>query len=510
MDEKNPVAAPSSQAVIGALQAIASLGGSAKTIAEAVVQGLQRDVRSDALAAEILKLNPVFLDPKVKARIAVDPALKGHVRTVLNFYSSLTSASAAISCREPLKSLKVTFSDLAGLQRAKKAIKSGYIYPFIFPGLFPDPTKGLMFYGPPGTGKSLISSAMVAEVNKKLLETGGRGVAFFPYTAADIKGKYEGDTQKNVKQAFDCAKLALREFDLSIIFFDEFEELAKDRTSGEDPSASRAVPMLLQMMQGIESDARVSVVAATNLLTDIDPAIRRRFSQQILIDTPNRQARSQVLRMKLAKYYNFPDDRASLKKDPVRPDPVNGGFKGGLNYKELLGIFGKYKWAGVGIGNYNVTPEFDLDKLIDTFNESLAGKGYSAADMDRMADNIGERAAQRALCGEVKEDPTFVEVTYDRKTYFVYIDLSAAPGNDRFRDSVVAEIKKRVANSELRNRLTIIQPIQCKDIGKDRFKQIVTFTLLPTDFSDAKSIISLPDPGKLRDYRAGEDAESND
>jgi SpoVK/Ycf46/Vps4 family AAA+-type ATPase len=121
------------------------------------------------------------------------------------------------------------------------------------------------------------------------------GVIFFAPTGAELKGKYVGETEKNIVKYFSCAARAAcqrmeesykngspKKF-ISILFIDEFDNVGGDRM--EDPSGlmANSVNTILQMMDGVQSFKNVGVIAATNYPWKLDAAILRRFNSQIKI-----------------------------------------------------------------------------------------------------------------------------------------------------------------------------------------------------------------------------------
>jgi len=184
----------------------------------------------------------------------------------------------------------VFFNDLAGLKTQKKMIKDSLISPLIYPNLFPKVGKGFLLYGPPGTGKTFI---VKAAVNQLQFEDQDVSVLFFPMTGAELKGKYVGETEKRIKEAYMCASQKACDCDrntgkknIAIIFIDEIDSIAGDRGSDETGLMSNSVNTLLQMMDGIQTPENVATIGATNYPWDLDAAVLRRFDTQILLGLP--------------------------------------------------------------------------------------------------------------------------------------------------------------------------------------------------------------------------------
>ena len=259
-----------------------------------------------------------------KAMGALDQAAKSG--------GSGSTPSGITECKDPIGPGDMSFDDIAGQEETKENIKRSYIYPYKFPDLFPTKSKGIMFYGPPGTGKTLLAKAATAEIP---------GAAFFAPTPGEMRGKYEGETEKNIARVFECADQIIGEpikgakgekYRVAVVFIDEFDSLAGLR--GDDPGMSRSVNALLQAMDGIKSTPNVSVIAATNFPWRIDDAVLRRFSVKIFIDLPNPIAREFLIRSAIAKVYETPEvkerTKRMLKKNPKakikKPQIMNREF----------------------------------------------------------------------------------------------------------------------------------------------------------------------------------------
>ena len=187
--------------------------------------------------------------------------------------------------------MKLFFKDLAGSAVAKKQITETLIEPLLYPNLYPDPGKGFLLYGPPGTGKTYLMKAAINELQKR---DNSIQVLFFTPTAADFKGKYVGETEQKITKWFNCASKAAADCEnstdgvkfISILFIDEIESVARDRSSDTSSHGGNSVTTLLQMMDGVIPYDNVAVVGATNYPWDLDNAILRRFDTQILLDIP--------------------------------------------------------------------------------------------------------------------------------------------------------------------------------------------------------------------------------
>ncbi len=188
----------------------------------------------------------------------------------------------------------IYYDDVVGLYKEKAQINAAFISPLMYPNLFPKTSKGILLFGPPGTGKTLLVKAAVNELQKK----GDKqvGVFYFAPSPADLKGKYVGETEKKIEEWFTCASYAACQSELnkdckpkkfiSIIFIDEMDSIAGDRSNDPTGLNSNSVNTLLQMMDGISSKENVAVIGVTNYPWTLDSAIIRRFDTQILVGLP--------------------------------------------------------------------------------------------------------------------------------------------------------------------------------------------------------------------------------
>ena len=188
-----------------------------------------------------------------------------------------------------------TFADIIGMANAKQLVITSFIKPLLLPNLFPALGKGVLLFGPPGTGKTYLAKGMISELS---MTDPSVGVIFFAPTGADLKGKYVGETEKRITKYFTCAaRAACAAMDtsvkagkpkkyVSVLFIDEFDSIAGDRSADETGLMANSVNTLLQMMDGVQSFKNVTVVAGTNYPWKLDAAILRRFNNQIYINVP--------------------------------------------------------------------------------------------------------------------------------------------------------------------------------------------------------------------------------
>uniref|UniRef100_A0A3Q3VYQ0 vesicle-fusing ATPase n=1 Tax=Mola mola TaxID=94237 RepID=A0A3Q3VYQ0_MOLML len=199
--------------------------------------------------------------------------------------------SGAIVMEKP----NIKWSDVAGLEGAKEALKEAVILPIKFPHLFTGkrtPWRGILLFGPPGTGKSYLAKAVATEANNS---------TFFSISSSDLVSKWLGESEKLVKNLFSLA----REHKPSIIFIDEIDSLCGSRSENESEAARRIKTEFLVQMQGVGVDNDgILVLGATNIPWTLDSAIRRRFEKRIYIPLPEQHARCAMFKLHLGSTPN--------------------------------------------------------------------------------------------------------------------------------------------------------------------------------------------------------------
>eukprot|EP00939_MAST-03C_sp_MAST-3C-sp1_P001516 g1516.t1 len=185
----------------------------------------------------------------------------------------------------------IDWSHVGGLSHHVKTLKEMVVLPLLYPEVFErfkmQPPRGVIFHGPPGTGKTLVARALANSCS-----VGSKRVAFFMRKGADVVSKWVGEAEKQLRLLFEQAK----RHQPSIIFFDEIDGLAPVRSSKQDQVHASIVATLLALMDGLDARGQVVVIAATNRIDAIDPALRRpgRFDRELRFALPNRAAREKI------------------------------------------------------------------------------------------------------------------------------------------------------------------------------------------------------------------------
>ena len=187
------------------------------------------------------------------------------------------------------ESPNIKWEEIAGLEKAKNALKEAVILPLKFPQLFKEkrkPWKGILLYGPPGTGKSFLAKAAATE-------TGGK---FYSISASNIVSKWMGESEKLIKGLFDLA----RQNKPAVIFIDEIDSVLSSRSDNDNDATRRLKTEFLIQMQGVgNDDDGIVVLGATNIPWALDPAVRRRFQKKIYISLPDYNARKLMFKLNL-------------------------------------------------------------------------------------------------------------------------------------------------------------------------------------------------------------------
>lgn len=201
----------------------------------------------------------------------------------------LTSAERAGAFRgaKPIVDTpQLTLNDVAACEDAKAALMElcDYLkHPERYACYGARMPRGVLLYGPPGTGKTLLARACAGEA----------GVPFFALSGSDFVQMYVGVGASRVRELFRKARACKR----SVIFIDEIDAIGSRRHEGGVDERDQTINALLTEMSGFRPSDGVVIIAATNRLEVLDPALTRpgRFDRKIEVGLPNCEQRRQIL-----------------------------------------------------------------------------------------------------------------------------------------------------------------------------------------------------------------------
>lgn len=275
----------------------------------------------------------------------------------------VTGGGSPIDTESSSKS-DITFQDVAGLKEVKEDLsvlvdfltkpdkyrKAGAKLP-----------KGAIFYGPPGTGKTLLAKAVAGEAN----------VNFKAVSGADFMEKYVGVGAERVRKLFVWANKHAP----CIIFIDEIDAIGGKRRSS-DQEKRQTLDALLNEMDGFHAGNGIIVIAATNRLQDLDPALVRpgRFDSHFAVPLPLTAAdRREVIDI-YAKGKTFADD---VDFDVMAKETL------GFTPADIEVILNEATILAVKDGNGIITKQF----LDDALYKKIM-KGHAKKDLERREEEI--------------------------------------------------------------------------------------------------------------------------
>lgn len=271
-----------------------------------LTSGMQHDILKTLSKTEVSTLPESFL-----SQLAT-PALTALPFVYLAMVYRMLNNSMRDGSFNPFKgksSLKVTFSDVAGIDNVVQEVSEVVSYlrnPSHFEQLGARLPQAILLYGPPGSGKTLLAQAVAGE----------SGVdCFMACSASDFVEMYVGRGAARVRRLFrDLRGKAKKQSGLlwpsrrkatAILFLDELDALAKSRSQfNSNDEREQTLNQLLTEMDGFDrdnSEVAVVVMAATNRADILDPAILRRFERQVYVGYPDVKGRQAILQIHAKK-----------------------------------------------------------------------------------------------------------------------------------------------------------------------------------------------------------------
>jgi len=187
---------------------------------------------------------------------------------------------------KPDANVEVGWDDIAGVDEAKKELQEVVDFlkdPKRFKRLGARVPAGVLLHGPPGTGKTLLAKAVAKE----------SGATFYAQSASSFVEMFAGLGAARIRRLFrEAAKN-----EPAIIFIDELDAVGAKRGSDNNSEREQTLNQLLVEMDGFSSSGRIVVMAASNLLEKLDPALLRpgRFDRQVFVSPPDVEGRKRIL-----------------------------------------------------------------------------------------------------------------------------------------------------------------------------------------------------------------------
>src|ERR687897_1434805 len=187
---------------------------------------------------------------------------------------------------KPESASSIRWDDVAGADEAKAELAEVVEFlrdPKRFRKLGAKVPKGILLHGPPGTGKTLLAKAVANESNAR----------FFAQSASSFVEMFAGLGAARIRRLFRHARKAAP----AIVFIDELDAVGATRGNDISGEKDQTLNQLLVELDGFGASDNVVVIAASNLLEELDPALLRpgRFDRQILVTPPDLKGRRNIL-----------------------------------------------------------------------------------------------------------------------------------------------------------------------------------------------------------------------
>ena len=309
------------------------------------------------------------------------------------------------------------FGEVGGMAELKETLRHKVVRPVTDPDRFAEyglsVVNGVLLHGPPGCGKTYVTRALAGEL----------GHAFVEVSPADVTSKYMGEPAQKIAEVFEIARANAP----CLLFVDEVDGIAGDR-GGDAEMNSSEQQLVNQLLTELESldESDVVVVGATNLLEDVDPAIRRsgRFDERVEVPPPGADARRAILELHLAgrptvdsldlssvveRTVGYAASDLELIADNAAREALRD--EAPIDQSHLEAALASTEssigdWVGVShkAGTHVVQPD----------GVDLSAHSLVTVDVDLSFDDVGGMAELKSRLSETVLDPLADPETYDR------------------------------------------------------------------------------------------------
>ncbi len=236
-----------------------------------------------------IALDPTISDPDFADRLGI-----GYEATTSEVVDGKVRASIIDDIADfdhgRLEHPDISFQDVGGMDTVKDEIRLKIIYPLSQVDLYRAYGKtiggGILLYGPPGCGKTYLARATAGEINSSFISVG----------INDVLDMWLGNSERNLHEIFEQA----RGHQPCVLFFDEVDALAANRTDLRQSSSRMVINQFLSELDGVKSSNEgVLILAATNAPWHLDSAFRRpgRFDRILFVSPPDAPARAAILQL---------------------------------------------------------------------------------------------------------------------------------------------------------------------------------------------------------------------
>jgi transitional endoplasmic reticulum ATPase len=274
---------------------------------------------ADRCYRKALDLDPTLIDPALEERLrAALRALPGAPAPLADGKDAAADGESAMRGSPgetlglpdgsgPMEKPDITFADVGGMEKLKEEINLKIIHPLEHPEIYRAYGKkiggGILLYGPPGCGKTYLARATAGQVKAFFMSVG----------IHDVLNMYLGQSEQNLHEVFEMARANTP----CVLFFDEVDALAANRTDMRQSAGRQLINQFLSELDGLAaSNEGILVLAATNAPWHLDSAFRRpgRFDRILFVPPPDAAARAEIYRIVLKGKPLEDIDHAKLAK----------------------------------------------------------------------------------------------------------------------------------------------------------------------------------------------------